>query len=100
MQYAASKERDCKLAMSTTTHSKVTTIDRLEDVLSVPTPDLIKEMGTWDDGLVVLGAGGKMGPTLCRMAAQAFREAGSSHTVTAVSRFSNPEEKEKLEAAG
>lgn len=57
-------------------------------------------MGTWDDGLVVLGAGGKMGPTLCRMAAHAFREAGSSHTVTAVSRFSNPQEKEKLEAAG
>lgn len=86
--------------MSTRTKLSIKDVAELEEVLSTPSPELIEEMSTWDDGLIVLGAGGKMGPTLCRMAANAFREAGSPHTVTAVSRFSDPEEKAKLEAAG
>lgn len=86
--------------MSTRSKTSIQSISDLEEALSVPSPELIEELGAWDDGLIVLGAGGKMGPTLCRMAANAFREAGKKHSVTAVSRFSNPEEKEKLEAAG
>lgn len=76
------------------------TVEDLEHNLSLPGTELIDEVRTWDDGLMVLGAGGKMGPTLCRMAVNAFKEAGKNLDVIAVSRFSNPEEKEKLEAAG
>ena len=75
-------------------------VDELEAALSEPSDALVEELAGWDDGLIVLGAGGKMGPTLCRMALNAFRRAGKRHDVIAVSRYSNPVEKEKLEAAG
>ncbi len=94
--YKKGRNTQMKAGVNKSIHS----VSELEEALSVPSPELVEEVSSWDDGLMVLGAGGKMGPTLCRMAANAFREAGKSHTVTAVSRFSNPKEKEKLEAAG
>lgn len=79
---------------------RIESVAELEEILSTPSPELVAEVSTWDDGLVVLGAGGKMGPTLCRMAVNALRQAGKDYPVTAVSRFSNPQEREKLEQAG
>ena len=40
--------------------------------------------------MIVLGAGGKMGPTLCVLAKNAARKAGIEKRVIAVSRFSDP----------
>jgi nucleoside-diphosphate-sugar epimerase len=48
--------------------------------------------------IIVLGAGGKMGPTLARMAARATKHSG--RRVTAVSRFSSNEAVQSLQAAG
>lgn len=45
---------------------------------------------------MVLGAGGKMGPTLARLA----RNAANDKTIHAVARFSNPEARDTLEANG
>ena len=53
--------------------------------------------------VVILGAGGKMGPTLARMARRAATEADgtdSARRVIAVSRFSNHEARKALEAPG
>src|SRR5690606_27005712 len=75
-------------------------VAQLEEELSQPSPELVAEVRAWDDGLLVLGAGGKMGPTLCRMAARALKEAGLTRDVIAVSRFTAPGERERLEAAG
>ncbi len=86
--------------MKTKIEGVIASVEELEAALSEPSDALVEEVAGWDDGLMVLGAGGKMGPTLCRMAASAFRRAGKNHEVIAVSRFSNPIEKEKLEAAG
>ncbi|MFA7637095.1 MAG: hypothetical protein WCX81_04970, partial [Monoglobales bacterium] len=41
--------------------------------------------------IMVLGAGGKMGPTLCVLAKNAINEAGLDKRVIAVSRFTDPE---------
>src|SRR5205085_12105110 len=49
---------------------------------------------------VILGVGGKMGPTLARMARRAMDEAGVKHAVIGVARFSDPRSRESLEAAG
>jgi nucleoside-diphosphate-sugar epimerase len=62
----------------------------LEDFLSEPTPRLIDTMHRARGDLVVLGAGGKMGPTLARMAQRAVKAAGTPRRVIAVSRFSTP----------
>ena len=48
----------------------------------------------------MLGAGGKMGPTVARMARAAFQAAGRDGQVMAVSRFSDPAARAGLEAAG
>ncbi len=49
---------------------------------------------------MVLGAGGKMGPSLSRMALRAIRQAGSDQRVFAVSRFSDGKAAQQLEEWG
>jgi nucleoside-diphosphate-sugar epimerase len=78
----------------------ITDIDGLEDALSEPTPGVVESLGRLKGDIVVLGAGGKMGPSLARMARRASVAAGVSRRVVAVSRFSNAEAAERLEAEG
>jgi len=68
----------------------------LEDILSEPT-DATKELIAGLKGdIVVLGAGGKMGPTLAMM----LRKASSGKNIYAVSRFSDKAVRTKIERAG
>jgi nucleoside-diphosphate-sugar epimerase len=70
----------------------------LEDELSRPDDATISALHSLDGDIVVLGAGGKMGPTLARMAARATASRGSA--VYAVSRFRDGAARASLEAAG
>ena len=72
----------------------------LEDLLATPSPELVAELSAGDGDIVVLGAGGKMGPTLCMLAARALAAGGSSRSVIAVSRWSDAAVRGRLEAAG
>ncbi|CAN5438881.1 NAD(P)-dependent oxidoreductase [soil metagenome] len=65
--------------------------DELLELLTRPTATLTEFVATLPGALVVLGAGGKMGPTLCALAKRAADAAGHPLEVTAVSRFSDPE---------
>jgi uncharacterized protein YbjT (DUF2867 family) len=65
------------------------TVEELEDRLSTPTPGAVRALSRLEGDLILLGAGGKMGPSLARMARRAFDQAGASHRVIAVSRFRN-----------
>lgn len=67
-----------------------TTVDELEEVLSRPPARLIEACSGLQGDLVLLGVGGKMGPTMARMAQRAFQQAGVQHRVVGVSRFSDP----------
>lgn len=64
-------------------------VARLDDELSAPDPDVVATMGGMRGDLILLGAGGKMGPTLARMAKRASDTAGVQRRVIAVSRFSD-----------
>lgn len=64
--------------------------EKLNQILTTPSSRLIEDMKHLDGDLVIIGAGGKMGPTLTLLAANALRLAGSVHHVTAVSRFTDP----------
>ena len=64
-------------------------VTQLDDALSAPDPDVIAAMGRMKGDLILLGAGGKMGPTLARMAKHASDDAGVQRRVIAVSRFSD-----------
>ncbi|MFD4949510.1 NAD-dependent epimerase/dehydratase family protein [Streptomyces sp. NPDC058239] len=73
----------------------------LEERLATPSPALIADLGRLEGDLLVLGAGGKMGPSLCRLARRALDTAGRTDvTVYAVSRWSDKSAADELEAAG
>ncbi|MFO0878552.1 MAG: hypothetical protein U0840_14525 [Gemmataceae bacterium] len=76
------------------------TLEQLEDLLSTPTALAIETLARFDDDLLLLGVGGKMGPTLARMARRALDEAGVRRRVIGVARFSEPGLEEKMRASG
>ncbi|MEG1641213.1 MAG: epimerase, partial [Ruthenibacterium sp.] len=62
----------------------------LDALLTTPSAALIEDIKQIDGDIMVLGAGGKMGPTLCLLAKNAIKAAGIQKRVLAVSRFSDP----------
>jgi dTDP-4-dehydrorhamnose reductase len=74
------------------------TVHELEALLSEPSGAVMRALERCPGEILVLGAGGKMGPTLARMAARATRHDG--RRVIAVSRFSSEDAARALQAAG
>jgi len=79
---------------------RITTEDELEELLSRPTEADVECMASMDGDIVILGVGGKMGPSLARLVRRAVDEAGSSKRVIGVSRFSEPGLAAELQSAG
>jgi len=71
--------------------------EQLEELLSRPNEADIAWASRFDQNLMVLGAGGKMGPSLALRARRAFDSAGITRRVFAVSRFSDGRAREFLE---
>lgn len=76
------------------------TVQELEERLASPSAALIEELSQLDGNIMLLGVGGKMGPSLARLAVNAIRQAGLDKKVIGVSRFSNKELRRELEEAG
>lgn len=66
-----------------------TSVDELELRLSEPTPHVLETFSQFPGDLIVLGAGGKMGPSLCRMARRAADDLRQRRRIFAVSRFTD-----------
>lgn len=75
-------------------------VAELEDHLSQPDAAVIETLASCDADLVFLGVGGKMGPTMARMAKRAFEAAGLSRRVIGVSRFASGDLRERLNGWG
>ena len=69
-------------------------VGELEEFMTRPTPELAADLEKAAGDLIVLGVGGKMGPTLARMAQRAGKR------VIGVARFSEQGLREKLEHWG
>ena len=78
----------------------ITNEQELDELMSRPRRILIEFMKSVTSPLVILGAGGKMGPTLAILARRAALEAGNSLKIIAISRFSDPEVRQNLERQG
>jgi nucleoside-diphosphate-sugar epimerase len=78
----------------------IETEDALEEALSCPGPEDIEAMRSLSGDILVLGAGGKMGPSLARLARRASDAAGVPRRVLAVSRFSEPAVRAQLNGWG
>ncbi|MEK7400871.1 MAG: NAD-dependent epimerase/dehydratase family protein [Gemmatimonadota bacterium] len=78
------------------------TVEELEDRLSEPSDATVAALRDSPGDVIVLGAGGKMGPTLARMVERAARIADGSirRRVFAVSRFSSDSAALALQHAG
>jgi hypothetical protein len=68
----------------------------LEDILSTPGKGLKEDLGRLDGDIMILGVGGKVGPTLSMMA----KRAAPDKRVIGVARFSDPDIKRRLECMG
>ncbi len=71
-------------------------IEALEDFMTTPSPSLVANLEGVDGDITVLGVGGKMGPTLARMA----KRAAPGKRVIGVARFSEAGLRERLESWG
>src|SRR5579859_100135 len=78
----------------------IRTEDELEERLSRPVEADVAAMKALPGDLLILGAGGKMGPSLVRRARRAVQQAGTHTRVIAVARFSQPELERSLKSEG
>jgi nucleoside-diphosphate-sugar epimerase len=76
----------------------IETEDALDEVLTRPMPALVESIKALTSPLIILGAGGKMGPTLAVLARRAADAAGHPLDIVAVSRFSDARKRDWLEA--
>src|SRR5262249_53776250 len=78
----------------------IESVVQLEQILSEPTAEVVKMMSELEGDIILLGAGGKIGPSLARMARRAADLSGVPRRVIAVSRFSAAQEEASLLADG
>ena len=71
-------------------------VTALEELMTRPTPELEADLAHADGDILVLGIGGKMGPTLARMA----KRAAPAKRLIGVARFSDKNLRERLESWG
>jgi len=75
-------------------------VEALEEQLSRPSQQATGTLSQLDGDILVLGVGGKMGPTLARMAKRASEQGGVARRVIGVSRFSDASVRQRLEDWG
>jgi nucleoside-diphosphate-sugar epimerase len=76
--------------------ARIADVAALEELMSRPSPQLAQALERAPGDIMVLGVGGKMGPTLARMA----KRAAPGRRVIGVARFSEPGLREKLQQDG
>jgi nucleoside-diphosphate-sugar epimerase len=69
---------------------RIEDVAQLDEMLSRPTPAVTETMRRVPGDVMLLGAGGKIGPSLARMVRRASDEAGVARRVIAVARFTSP----------
>lgn len=78
----------------------ITSMAELTERLTRPSAADIAFMRDLEGDIMILGAGGKIGPSLAKLARRAAHQAGVATRITAVSRFTSEDSRRDLEAAG
>jgi nucleoside-diphosphate-sugar epimerase len=76
--------------------ARIADLAALEELMSRPSPELVATLDRAPGDIMILGVGGKMGPTLARMA----KRAAPHRRVIGVARFSEPGLREHLQEVG
>ena len=77
-----------------------TELKLLADELLKPSETLVADMCRINGDIMLLGVGGKMGPSMAKLAKDAINIAGINKKVLGVSRFSDAKARAALEAEG
>lgn len=77
-----------------------TDLAKLEKDILAPSRELIEDIKNIDGDIMLLGIGGKMGPSMAELAIRAIKSANIDKRVIGVSRFSTPELRLELENMG
>ena len=80
--------------------ANIKNVAELEDRLSRPTDADAAAMAGLNGALLILGVGGKMGPSLARLARRAADLAGTRHRIVAVARYTNANLPDELATLG
>ncbi len=80
--------------------SFIETESQLEDLLAAPNDDDVATIRRLGGDIIILGAGGKMGPSLARRIKRASDAANLKRRVIAVSRFSSTASRDELNCVG
>ncbi|HTF28952.1 MAG TPA: NAD-dependent epimerase/dehydratase family protein [Flavitalea sp.] len=75
-------------------------LELIEQELFKPSDALINDIKSIDGDIIFLGVGGKMGPSMAKLAKLAIDKAGLKKKITGVSRFSDAHARTELESAG
>lgn len=78
----------------------MTELEVLEQELLKPSDALVADIGKIEGDIIILGVGGKMGPSMAKLARKAILQAGINKRVIGISRFSEAGTREELEAEG
>ena len=78
----------------------MTELEALEQELLKPSEALISDISKIEGDIILLGVGGKMGPSMAKLARKAIVRAGIDKRIIGISRFSEAGTREELEADG
>jgi nucleoside-diphosphate-sugar epimerase len=78
----------------------INNLSELDEVMTTPSEIVVEVFRKMPGDLLILGVGGKMGPTLAILAKRAIEQAGVKKRVIGVSRFSNEAAHDALTRAG
>lgn len=76
------------------------TLEQLEAEILAPSQRLIEDIKKIQGDIMLLGIGGKMGPSMAKLAVRALAAAGISKRIIGVSRFSDKALQQELEEIG
>ncbi len=79
---------------------RISNEEQLEELLSRPRDAATQVISRLDGDIMFLGAGGKIGPSLARMAKRACEKAGVNKKIIGVSRFSSKVQRKEIEKYG
>ena len=88
------------MSEETLSNDSIRDVAQLELLLSEPTEGVVETMRRLEGDILVLGAGGKIGPTLCRMARRGSDSAGTKRRIIGVEGNATPEMQAEFHSHG
>lgn len=79
---------------------KLLQVEQEYEKLLAPSDGLVNDLQRLEGDIMILGAGGKMGPPMAKLAMSAIKKAGINKAITAVARFSEAGLQNELEQLG